>query len=378
MAHARLFVALAAMLGLLVCSACRSRTSLQREPSVALLEKMQILDTGQEKVRIGLPERFENLALFPVFSSAQKDIGPVLSLQAALARGAAEVRELGAGRSEGAASNPARAHLLNAELGTGPSVGKLAIENEGTLPVYVLAGTIVKGGNQDRQIGQDFVVAPKTTVAVDAFCIEHGRWTGEREGAATHGKFETLEQLATSKVRVAGQYESNQGGVWSEVAKVNAANGKEAPSGTLLASLDDAELARLRQALARRVSDGLSKLEPKSALVGFGYAINGTVKGVRWFSSHALFETFRDVLVNTAAADAVNARGASDRQPVPPASAIVHFVKDVEQAAPEERATSAQNVNHYKRAKSGYGTATKLAASPNEAPMAVSRDYATK
>jgi hypothetical protein len=263
-------IALLAMLILLVTNGCRSKKTPPVAPTDLTLEKMELLDTGQEKLRIGAPEAFGNLAVFPVFSSTQHDIGPVLALQDALAKGVAEVREVGAGGE-------------NVESAGGATVNKLVIENKGDLPVYALAGTVVKGGNQDRQIAQDFVIAKKSTVPVDAFCVEQGRWTGERNGVATQGKFRTLDQLATAKVRAAGQHKSDQSQVWSEVAKVNAANGKQAPSGSLLASLDDGEIARRRAALADRVASKLRSLEPGDKLVGFGYAVNGSVKGVRWF-----------------------------------------------------------------------------------------------
>src|SRR5688500_5434080 len=77
-----------------------------------------------------------------------------------------------------------------------------------------------------------------------------------------------------------------------------AAHGKNAPSGSLMASMDDQGVIRKRSALAKRIADKLTAVEPSSALVGFAYAVNSRVKGVRWFSSNALFKTFREVLVN--------------------------------------------------------------------------------
>ena len=264
---------------LLVGAGCRSHKPTPRA-NASPLEKMELLDTGEERLRVGAPEQFENLALYPIFSGSQKDVGPVLALHTALAKNLAEVRELGG--SDG----PASAHAA------GPTVGKLVIENRGEVPVYVLAGTIVKGGNQDRQIGQDFIVAARSTVSVDAFCVERGRWTDQRNGAATQGKFSVLDQLATSKVRAAGQHEGNQGQVWSEVAKVNAAHGKDSPSGSLLASMDDQEVMRRRSALAARIDAKLAGVEPKPDLVGFAYAVNARVKGVRWFSSQRVVQDF--------------------------------------------------------------------------------------
>jgi hypothetical protein len=194
---------------------CRSRP---KPPAPApvdrTLETLEPLATESGTLRIGAPEQFDNLAIYPVFASKQHDIGPVLSLQTALAEGVAEVRE----RGNSGQPSPG-------DEGT-ETVNKLVIENKGKLSIYVLAGSVVKGGKQDRQIGQDFVVGPKSTVPIDAFCVEQGRWNASREGVATQGKFKAVDQLASSSVRAAGQYESNQSNVWSEVAKVNAANKK--------------------------------------------------------------------------------------------------------------------------------------------------------
>ena len=59
------------------------------------------------------------------------------------------------------------------------NVNQLAIENvsEDT-EVYVQSGDIVKGGRQDRTLKNDMILPTKSgKVALDAFCVEHGRWT---------------------------------------------------------------------------------------------------------------------------------------------------------------------------------------------------------
>jgi hypothetical protein len=352
---------------LLAVGACRSRKPTPSAPRLSVLEKMELLDTGEERLRVGAAQQFENVALYPIFSSSQRDVGPVLSLETALAKKVAEVRELG--NADGAAS----------QQGSRPTVSKLVVENRGELPIYVLAGTIVKGGNQDRQISQDFIVAAKSTVPVDAFCVERGRWTDQRDGVNTQGKFSVLDQLATSKVRAAGQHEGNQGQVWSEVAKVNAAHGKDAPSGSLMASMDDQDVVRKRSALAKRITEKLGSVEPGSALVGFGYSINSRVKGVRWFSSNALFKTFREVLVNTVAADAITLSGQPMEGPVPAPADIVRFVTEIEKAPAVERTTPAENANDYKSAPSGYSAKTKMSSKRSAAPaVPVSKDFVAK
>src|SRR3954469_6741072 len=57
------------------------------------------------------------------------------------------------------------------------NVNELAIENTGSIDVYVQSGDIVKGGKQDRTIASDFIApAHSEKIPIAAFCVEHGRW----------------------------------------------------------------------------------------------------------------------------------------------------------------------------------------------------------
>jgi len=322
---------------------------------------------------IGAAKAFGNLTVLAVTSKSQEDIGPITSLEDALAKKTATVHEIGAGDGDGAA-------------GGGAQVNSLVIENHGSVPLYVLAGTIVKGGRQDRQIGDDFIVGANQTVPVDAFCVEHGRWTTNRDGVATAGQFGVVGVLTDSHVRAAGQYQRSQGEVWSKVAEVNAANKKEASSGTLMATVGSEDIVRERAALAEKVQGYLKSVAPSESVVGFAYAVDGNVRSVRWFANHKVFELFRSTLVNTAAMDAITANAvtvasgkpAAPSPPVAPAS-VSKFVKDIQDSKlQEERSTPALNVNDVRQSGAGYGSSTMLkapSAHPAAKPKAVSSDF---
>ncbi len=317
---------------------------------------------------IGGGTSFGNLVVFPVTSRSQVDVGPLIALDDALAAKTAEVRE----------------------LGKGGSVNTLVIENKGKVPIFVLAGTIVKGGNQDRQIGQDFIIEPKQTSPVDAFCVEHGRWNGNRDGRATAGHFGTSEVLATSKVRAAGQYQKNQGEVWSKVSEANSANHQAPASSTFLASVDDAALTKQRTELAGKIEAALATVKPQDELVGIAYAIDGDVRGVRWFAHHAVFEIVRKKLVVGIAFDVIVARAEAAAQhrpastkPAPAAAAVDAFVKNIEaESVKENRDTAAGNVNEYKESGQAYGSKTMFkgsASKPGASPRKpVSSDFMSK
>ena len=313
----------------------------------------------------GSPTVLGNLVVYPVTSKTQVDPGPLVSLDDALAKGQAEVRE-------------------NSGGGT---VNQLVIENKGSVPVFVIAGTVVKGGNQDRQIGQDFIIEPKKETPVDAFCVEHGRWNGQRNGQYTRGRFDSSGVVATSKVRAAGQYKKSQSEVWSNVSSTNAAHGKAPASDTLMATIDDPALVKERSALTQQIDAALAAVNPQADVVGVAYAIDGDVKGARWFAHHKIFELVHKKVVGGIALDAITARAEARRagrpettKPAPPPSAVDAFVKNVdEQAVKEQRDTPAANVNEYKESTTGYGSKTMMKGSMGKpSSKAFSSDYLKK
>lgn len=385
---------------------------------------------------VGAPFTSGALAVFPIYATEQADLGDFVTLDAALESGDAEVREVGAapeaptpapapapeavegvsllqrlerlvtgsGPDPGPSASSAdplataqqqvpnafpgsvdrRSARLTREPvqqlaghGDGARVNQLIIENKGDKPILVLAGTVVKGGKQDRQIGQDFVVGPKSVVPVDAFCVEHGRWQATRGGQATGGKFSAVRTLAVKKVRTAAQHERDQGKVWSKVAEVNAGVGKAPASGTLLATLDDEELKARREKLAEQIAAYFDALPHKADVVGLAYAVGGEVRSVRWFFGAKVFGHFRPTLVNTAVVEAL-AVATADGDPATTATAedVQAFVKAM-QAAPvkETRDTAAGNVNDYAESEKGFRAGCRLKAAPDKP---VSMDFTSR
>jgi hypothetical protein len=298
-----------------------------------------------------------NVAVYPITVPArlQADIGPLVGIDDALATDKAEVRE----RSVA-------------------DVKKVLLENKGATPILLLAGTILVGGKQDRQVGQDTIIDPKTTVVVDAFCLEHGRWSAGSTGT----KFHTADVIAPSKVRAAGQYEKNQSAVWSKVSESNAANGTSSASGTFLATVVDPTITSERTPIAARIEAALATVKPNADLVGFAYAINGEIRGVRWFAHHDVFAIVEKKLVNGIALEAVM----SSREKgtvvakAPAAAAVETFVKSVEaENVKEQRKTAGMNKNQYKESSHAYGSKAVIENKHSEGSVIpVSADYTAK
>src|SRR5262249_23064363 len=105
------------------------------------------------------------------------------------------------------------------------NVQELAIENLSEHDVFVQGGDIVKGGQQDRVITNDFVLPSKSgKVPISAFCVEPVRWA--TRGAEPQMRFSgAAETIVNKDMAMAVKSKKNQSEVWKEVAKAQDALG---------------------------------------------------------------------------------------------------------------------------------------------------------
>jgi len=333
---------------------------------------------------VGPPIVEGNLAVFPIYAKVMEDIGDFVALDVALEKGVAVVREVGA---DPAPAGAREAPQAQAYRGDGARVNTLVIENKGDVPILVLAGTVLKGGKQDRQIGQDFIIGKRQTVPVDAFCVEHGRWNATRDGVATGGSFKSLKTLAVSGVRQAGQYEQDQGQVWNQVGQINRATGNTTASDTLTASLDAPEAQAARARTGEKIHAFLSSAPMAERTVGLAYAVGGEVQGARFFIHHKLFVQYEDTLVGTAVVESFTQRAVARAAGKPDASGackpeeVASFVAGASRGKQVERTTQGDNVNAYQMSDGVYAAETKMKpASPAAVapPKAVTKDFLKK
>jgi len=344
------------------------------------------------RLHIGAPAVFGDLALFPITSRFQQRIGPVTSLDQALERGTVEVRELDVSLRDGQqiVVTDQGAHD-NQEGSPDPAddaypdrrarVGTVAIDNRGPVPVYILAGTVVRGGKQDRQIARDVLVAAGQTLPLDAFCVEQGRWHNQRKGVATEGKFIAAKHLANSKVRAAGQFEGSQREVWRQAAEFGMVARVESESGTLLDSLDDKAVARQRDAMVAKMAAFLDSIEPPDAVVGFAWAVRGELMGVRWFVNEQVFTLFRDQLLAASALDAIAAPSSEPPQSAPSVDPqkVRAFVAEVAWLpAQTRRHPSGIAVVERTDSQRAYASRTLLKRAGEPEAVVVAADYVAK
>jgi hypothetical protein len=181
-------------------------------------------------------------------------------------------------------------------------VNSLTLENRSDLPLFVMAGEIVLGGKQDRIIGKDQIIPPRTTQAVTVYCVEQGRWA--EEGGRQRG-FRTANTLVHTRLRVSASSE-NQSEVWAEVADKNGRRRTQNASDTYRAVAQDRASAQLVQPYVGAIDQALAALPPGSQPLGFVVVMNGQLVGVDQFGSPRLFGKLRGKLARSYALQAVD------------------------------------------------------------------------
>jgi len=216
------------------------------------------------------------------------------------------------------------------------SVNELSIQNFSNEDVYVQSGDIVKGGAQDRMIGVDLIVPPRSgKMPISAFCVEHGRWSGR--GSERSAVFSSSsDAVATREIKLAAKRENSQGGVWESVSvaqdKLSHNVGTRVNSPVSSSSLQLAVENGRVQETADSYIKALSGIADRSDdVIGYVFAINGKVNSADIYGSNALFKKLWPKLLK---ANAVEAIAGMQQEKFKPASAesVQGFLSDSEKA----------------------------------------------
>jgi len=279
------------------------------------------------------PYTHKNLTIF-LMHGANQSRGPApLTLQEAMKQKKVIVRETG-------------------------DVNELTIQNQSNQEVFVQAGDIVKGGQQDRVLALDLIVPPRSgRIPIEAFCVEQGRWS--RRGQEAVAAFSASNNMLASKeLKIAAKAKGSQDEVWANVSKaqtklaenvvvVNSAPatararrgagrvegvsleqssaaelsgnamrieagtvaGLTAPSVVSAASPSSLQLTLENKLVKDTASDYVKKLSSSIAgkrdVIGFVFAINGQLNSADVYSSNALFKKLWPKMLEASAVEAV-------------------------------------------------------------------------
>ncbi|HEX2490406.1 MAG TPA: DUF6569 family protein [Blastocatellia bacterium] len=306
------------------------------------------------------PYMHKNLTIFLLHDAGQSQSRAPLTLQEAMKRKLVIVRETG-------------------------DVNRLTIQNKSSQDVFVQAGDIVKGGQQDRVLALDLIVPPKSgRIPIDAFCVEQGRWS--RRGGEAVTAFSASENgLASKDLKIAAKARKSQGDVWANVSKtqeklaMNMAVAKSAPPapararhgaggsvtagnlridgvsmavpGSVASVTDRASPSSLQLTLENKLVKDTAKdyvknlssiINGKRDVVGFVFAINGQINSADVYSSNALFAKLWPKMLEASAIEAIAELKAEEKSRPVDAGAIKAFLRESQSGKAETKSVTAR------------------------------------
>lgn len=288
--------------------------------------------------KVSDPIVHERLAVYFIHGPSAE--GPVpLTLGEAMAKGLVTVHETG-------------------------NVNELAIENTGSEEVFVQAGDIVKGGQQDRTLTMSMIVPPKSgRVPLAAFCVEQGRWA--QRGGEDVAAFNSSEKMLPSKdgkwalrtmvkgiLGVDGETadtSEKQKKVWESVSKTQEELSENLGGAAVAAdaSPSSLQLALENKQLDQAVETYIAALEPKGFgqgdIVGFAFAIDGKLNSAEVYPSNGLFKKMWPKLLRASVTEAIGAK-AEAKVDAPKPEGVADMLKKAEVAKPTSGAVDAGNV----------------------------------
>jgi hypothetical protein len=267
------------------------------------------------------PYTHENLAVFLIHGKDRLKDKMYLTLQEGLDRKLVAVHETG-------------------------NVNELTIENVSPdQEVYVQSGDIVKGGRQDRMIATDFILPAKSgQTPIDAFCVEHGRWT--QRGSEPAALFaSSVDQVAGKDLKLAAKRQMDQGQVWQQVAanqkKLSESTGRSVNSPDSESSF---QLSLESRPVEERIAAYLKTLEPivqrQDDVIGYAFAINGKVNSADVYASHVLFAKLWPKLIKSSAVEAVAELQKDKPSAAARASDVYDCISDAQKGNATEKAVT--------------------------------------
>lgn len=193
------------------------------------------------------------------------------------------------------------------------AVNSLTVQNKSNETVYLMQGDVIQGGNQDRILAEDRVIAARTIMDIPVYCVEHGRWqyredeVDQDDAESKHKRkifaFSGYYNVASSDLRKTVRETQNQESVWKKVGELTAKNNAESSTKTYTALEGSDEFTKKRDAYLTSLTDKLSSIEN---CVGFVAVSGNKVIGTDVFGHPNLFQKQSKALLHGYVTDAIS------------------------------------------------------------------------
>jgi hypothetical protein len=239
---------------------------------------------------------YGNLRLYPVyakdsFKTIFKNLGNYTSLQEAIGKNKIKITE-----------KP-----------SGGSVNDLTVQNISSDTIIIICGDVVKGGQQDRIVEEDVVLAPKSGKKnLKVFCVESGRWSRSDLNSSVSSssivaenkpaEFNAYFSKGSMGLRKVVEKDKDQSKVWSKVEEINTTNKTQTATKTYTAINTSDDFSKK---LTTYVQFFKNKLLSDANMIGVVVVTGNKVLGCDLFANNSLFKGQIESLLHSYATEAI-------------------------------------------------------------------------
>jgi hypothetical protein len=207
-----------------------------------------------------------------------------------------------------------------------PEVPSLAIFNLAQVPVLLVEGEMLVGGDQNRTMNVTVLCPPLVRTVVPVSCVEAGRW-GQRRIVSASSKHApgSLRAAKTAKLEPrshdVSSRRSDQGLIWGEVQRQSMAHDVFSET----SALDD-----VQEEIEDRLAPELEKIRTVPGQIGVICTVGEQVIGLDLFDQPSTLERYLRSIVAGHALDAPSRSSSGD-----PIRAIEHFLAQIDETGRE-------------------------------------------
>jgi hypothetical protein len=270
------------------------------------------------RIRVGEPVCYETLTVFPLFDGAFEPVEYTLA-DDGIASGSVTVEEVSASGS----------------------VPDLVVENKGDVRVLFLEGEELVGAKQNRILNTSVLVAAHGKTQIPVSCVEQGRWSYRsrrfgHSGSHSSSKLRRiLKRDVSMSLKAKRGYRSDQGEVWHEVSRQQAALG---------ASSETHAMSDTFRAYEDRVAEFRERLQYIDGAAGLAVALGSKIVALDLFDKAATCRKVWQRLLSGYVLDALE----EDAEAGQPEAADVERLLETAGAMPWDKADSVGEGEDYR------------------------------
>jgi hypothetical protein len=241
------------------------------------------------EIRIGQPQRYDAMAVYPIFREESHPVDYLLSDEA-LQSGVATISEV-------------------SDQG---SVPELRVENKSDRRLLLLEAEELRGARQNRILNTSVLVPANSTLTIPVSCVEQRRWRKTSAlFAASHQLFPgsvryALKKSITQALYMDAGHSSDQGKIWDTVHHQQAA---------LSVSSDTLAQADTYQAYEKQLTDAREALPYVAGATGLAVAIGSSVVSADLFDKPGTCQLIWSRLLSGLFLDALASGPSSEAAP---------------------------------------------------------------